>query len=162
MFYDNFERVCKERKSNPSRACLDAGMKVNRPANWKATGALPKQDELERLAKVLKCEVADFFRSETAPPKFHTVYDALAYQSYKDDEAYKSALERMTPPETEVDDDDEEECLVYKGNIYYPDTDEYYVVALMTTLGRRQHHEFMDLVYDFVDERGLDDREERE
>lgn len=161
MFYDNFERVCKERRSNPSRACLDAGMKVNRPANWKATGALPKQDELERLAKVLKCEVADFFRSETAPPKFHTVYDALAYQSCKDDEAYKSALERMTPSETEVD-DDEEECLVYKGHIYYPDTDEYYVVALMTTLGRRQHHEFMDLVYDFVDERGLDDREERE
>lgn len=158
MFYDNFERVCKERKSNPSRACLDAGMKVNRPANWKATGALPKQDELERLAKVLKCEVADFFRSETAPPKFHTVYDALAYQSCKDDEAYKSALERMTPPETEVD-DDEEECLVYKGNIYYPDTDEYYVVALMTTLGRRQRHEFMDLVYDFADERGLDDEE---
>lgn len=161
MFYDNFERVCKERRSNPSRACLDAGMKVNRPANWKATGALPKQDELERLAKVLKCEVADFFRSETAPPKFHTVYDALAYQSCKDDEAYKSALERMTHSETEVD-DDEEECLVYKGHIYYPDTDEYYVVALMTTLGRRQHHEFMDLVYDFVDERGLDDREERE
>lgn len=156
MFYDNFERVCKERKSNPSRVCLDAGLKVNRPANWKATGALPKQDELERLAKVLKCEVADFFRPETAPPKFHTVYDALAYQSCKDAEARDSALE------TEVDDDDVEECLEYDGRIYFPDTDEYYVVALMTSLGRRQHHEFMNLVYDFVDERGLDDREERE
>ena len=158
MFYDNFERVCKERKSNPSRACLDAGMKVNRPANWKATGALPKQDELERLAKVLKCEVADFFRSETAPPKFHTVYDALAYQSCKDDEAYKSALERMTSFETGVA-DEHIGCMSYKGELYFPDTDEVYVVDLMGRLSRRQRHEFMDLVYDFADERGLDDKE---
>lgn len=161
MFYDNFERVCKERKSNPSRACLDAGMKVNRPANWKATGALPKQDELERLAKVLKCEVADFFRPETAPPKFHTVYDALAYQSCKDDEAYKSALERTTSFETGVA-DEHIGCMSYKGELYFPDTDEVYVVDLMGRLSRRQRHEFMDLVYDFVDERGLDDREGRE
>lgn len=161
MFYDNFERVCKERKSNPSRACLDAGMKANRPANWKATGALPKQDELERLAKVLKCEVADFFRSETAPPKFHTVYDALAYQSCKDTEAYNSALERMTSFETGVA-DEYADCMSYKGELFFPDSDEVYVVDLMGRLGRRQRHEFMDLVYDFVDERGLDDREERE
>ena len=162
MFFDNFQRVCDERGVKPGRVCLNIGLSKNASSNWKSNHTIPKEDVLEKLAAELKCEVADFFRPETAPPKFHTVYDALAYQSCKDDEAYKSALERMTPPETEVDDDDEEECLVYKGNIYYPDTDEYYVVALMTTLGRRQHHEFMDLVYDFVDERGLDDREGRE
>ncbi len=61
MFYENFERICRERGLKPSRACIEAGMKANRSANWKTTSALPKQEELYALAGVLSCTVADFF-----------------------------------------------------------------------------------------------------
>lgn len=158
MFFDNFQRVCDERGVKPGRVCLNIGLSKNASSNWKSNHTIPKEDVLEKLAAELKCEVADFFRSETAPPKFHTVYDALAYQSCKDDEAYKSALERMTAPETGVA-DEHIGCMSYKGELYFPDTDEVYVVDLMGRLSRRQRHEFMDLVYDFADERGLDDAE---
>lgn len=158
MFFDNFQRVCDERGVKPGRVCLNIGLSKNASSNWKSNHTIPKEDVLEKLAAELKCEVADFFRPETAPPKFHTVYDALAYQSCKDDEAYKSALERMTAPETGVA-DEHIGCMSYKGELYFPDTDEVYVVDLMGRLSRRQRHEFMDLVYDFVDERGLDDAE---
>ena len=158
MFFDNFQRVCDERGVKPGRVCLNIGLSKNASSNWKSNHTIPKEDVLEKLAAELKCEVADFFRPETAPPKFHTVYDALAYQSCKDDEAYKSALERMTAPETGVA-DEHIGCMSYKGELYFPDTDEVYVVDLMGRLSRRQRHEFMDLVYDFADERGLDDAE---
>ena len=91
MFFDNFQRVCDERGVKPGRVCLNIGLSKNASSNWKSNHTIPKEDVLEKLAAELKCEVADFFRPETAPPKFHTVYDALAYQSCKDDEAYKSA-----------------------------------------------------------------------
>ena len=158
MFFDNFQRVCDERGVKPGRVCLNIGLSKNASSNWKSNHTIPKEDVLEKLAAELKCEVADFFRPETAPPKFHTVYDALAYQSCKDDEAYKSALERTTSFETGVA-DEHIGCMSYKGELYFPDTDEVYVVDLMGRLSRRQRHEFMDLVYDFADERGLDDEE---
>ena len=158
MFFDNFQRVCDERGVKPGRVCLNIGLSKNASSNWKSNHTIPKEDVLEKLAAELKCEVADFFRPETAPPKFHTAYDALAYQSCKDDEAYKSALERTTSFGTGVA-DEHIGCMSYKGELYFPDTDEVYVVDLMGRLSRRQRHEFMDLVYDFADERGLDDEE---
>ena len=121
MFYDNFKRVCEERGTSPSRACMEAGMKANRSSAWKASGALPKQDGLDRLAAVLDCEVADFFRTETK----------ARYRSYEEagaaaDEAERAARASLTE-------------------------DENYVVDLMRSLDRRSFHEFMTLVYDFED-----------
>lgn len=121
MFYDNFKRVCEERGTSPSRACMEAGMKANRSSAWKASGALPKQDELDRLAAVLDCEVADFFRTETK----------ARYRSYEEaraaaDEAERAARASLTE-------------------------DENYVVDLMRSLDRRSFHEFMTTVYDFED-----------
>lgn len=60
MFWDNFSRICSEKETTPSAACIAAGMQKNRPYNWK-NGALPKQDEMNELARVLDCTVADFF-----------------------------------------------------------------------------------------------------
>lgn len=60
MFWENFSRICNERETTVSAACIAAGMTKNRPYNWK-NGSLPKQDEMEALAKVLDCTVADFF-----------------------------------------------------------------------------------------------------
>lgn len=83
MFYDNFERVCAEQRLKPSRACIMAGLKSGRAANWKKSGALPSQEELKLLADVLKCEVADFFRPETK--RIHsTSQDALAAMAMRE------------------------------------------------------------------------------
>lgn len=83
MFFDNFERICHEQHTTPSGACLMAGLDKNRSSNWKKSGALPKQGELQRLADVLKCEVADFFRPETK--RIHsTSQDALAAMAMRE------------------------------------------------------------------------------
>lgn len=64
MFWDNFERICKQASKSPSGVCVAVGIGQNRPSNWKKTGTLPKQDELEKLADYLGCTVADFFKDE--------------------------------------------------------------------------------------------------
>jgi len=61
MFWDNFERICREAGTSPSGACVAVGIGQNRPSNWKKNGTIPKQDELEMLAKHLGCSVSDFF-----------------------------------------------------------------------------------------------------
>jgi len=66
MFWDNFERICREAGTTPSRACVEVDIGQNRPSNWKKSGTLPKQDELEVLAKHLGCTVADFFKDDEA------------------------------------------------------------------------------------------------
>ena len=64
MFWDNFDRICKQAGKSPSGVCVAVGIGQNRPSNWKKTGTLPKQDELELLANYLNCTVADFFKDE--------------------------------------------------------------------------------------------------
>lgn len=64
MFWDNFERLCREAGTTPSGACVAVGIGQNRPSNWKKNGTIPKQDELETLAKHLGCTVADFFKDD--------------------------------------------------------------------------------------------------
>jgi len=64
MFSENFERICEARGLKPGVACTRAGLKQGRAANWKSTGALPKQDELIKLAEVLTCAVSDFFAED--------------------------------------------------------------------------------------------------
>lgn len=66
MFWGNFTRICEENGTNPSSVCLQAGMGKNRPYNWK-TGTLPKQEEMSKLAAVLNCTVADFFKGKDEP-----------------------------------------------------------------------------------------------
>lgn len=61
MFYDNFERLCESRGLSPSRCAMQAGLGRTTPAGWKKLGTIPKQDVLEKLAKVLGCNVHDFF-----------------------------------------------------------------------------------------------------
>lgn len=125
VFYDNFERVCKERGSNPSRACIDAGLGASRAGNWKKSGALPKQNELQALAEVLDCEVADFFREETKA-RYRSVDEALRAK-----EAAEAAAEASLAAELSED--------------------ERYVIDLMRSLSRREFHDFMTAIYDFED-----------
>ena len=83
MFSENFERICKARGIKPGIACVQAGLKQNRAANWKATGALPKQDELAKLAMVLKCRVWEFFMDNEGVP-FSDQVQAMEYWQYLD------------------------------------------------------------------------------
>lgn len=124
MFYDNFERICKERGTNPSRVCIVAGMGASRAANWKKSKALPKQDELARLADALDCEVADFFREKTKA-RYRSAEEAIAAAEAAE------AAERAGLSE-----------------------DEEYVIDLMRSLDRRALHQFMLNVYSFGDEHG--------
>lgn len=154
VFYENFERVCKERNISPSRACIEAGMRANRAANWKTSGALPKQEELQSLADVLNCDVADFFRSRTGA-KFHTAYDALMYQELEEQRRrYAEGL-------TDIDPDPDPMYDVEDTILVEAESDEGYVVSLMHRMSRRQIHDFMELVFDFADRNGLSEEDEK-
>lgn len=61
LFYDNFERICRERGTSPSGACVAIGKNKTTAGNWKRNGTIPAEDILEALADVLGCEVSDFF-----------------------------------------------------------------------------------------------------
>lgn len=127
-------------------------MGASRAGNWKKSGALPKQDELQRLADVLKCDVADFFRSRTGA-KFHTAYDALMYQELEDQR--RRYAEGLTDIDPDLDPmDDVEDTIVVEA-----DSDEGYVVSLMHRMNRRQIHGFMELVFDFADRNGLSEED---
>ncbi len=61
MFFDNYDRLCRDRGSNPSAIASRIGLARSTPASWKANGTIPKQDILDKLAEELGCQVADFF-----------------------------------------------------------------------------------------------------
>lgn len=67
MFYENFERICRERGVSPSGALIAIGENKNKPSNWKKFGTVPKQHDLDRLASYLDCSVADFFEDGRQP-----------------------------------------------------------------------------------------------
>lgn len=65
IFWTNFERICKDRKTFPSRVVRDElGLSGSKVTAWKNTGALPKEEVIVQLAEVLKCSPADFFYTE--------------------------------------------------------------------------------------------------
>lgn len=68
MFFDNFSRLCKERGTSPTAVGQMVGVQKNTVSYWKKNGTLPKQEQLEEMAKILNCSVADFF---SGPSGFH-------------------------------------------------------------------------------------------
>lgn len=62
MFSVNFERICKQRGVSPSAAVIAIGRGKSTASDWKRNGTIPKEAELEALAKYLDCSVADFFQ----------------------------------------------------------------------------------------------------
>lgn len=57
MFYDQFKRVCEEKKKSPSTVALAVGMSKANVTNWK-NGASPKLVTLQRLAEELEVPVS--------------------------------------------------------------------------------------------------------
>lgn len=125
MFWENFDRICRSRGTTPSGACVAVGIGKNRPTNWKKTGALPKQDEMELLANYLACNVADFFTDRT-----HRTYEQMVE-------------EQLATGEWEVA---EHEGL---------DERELEFISVYSLCSKRQRAELMLKVYEFADENGI-------
>ena len=68
MFWDNFERICKERDTTTSRVLKELNLSPSKRTLWKS-GSLPKQDVLKILAQHLNCRVEDFFTEDATTRK---------------------------------------------------------------------------------------------
>lgn len=66
MFFENFARICKERKTSPTVVVSELGMSKNTASYWKKNGNLPNDEQLQELARLLDCEVSDFFAPITS------------------------------------------------------------------------------------------------
>lgn len=62
MFYDNFSNICRKRGTTAYAVTQEMGLSPSTASNWKKNGTIPKQEQLDQLADILGCEVADFFR----------------------------------------------------------------------------------------------------
>lgn len=66
MFFENFARICKEKGTSPTVVVSKLGMSKNTASYWKKNGNLPNDEQLQEMANILNCDVADFFsRSDT-------------------------------------------------------------------------------------------------
>ena len=50
MFYDVFEKLCKDNGTSPSAVCVKLGMSKTTSSFWKRTGNVPKREALEKIA----------------------------------------------------------------------------------------------------------------
>lgn len=89
MFYENFDRLCKERGTSPSAAVVAIGKARTLSAGWKKNHTIPKENELKALAEHLGCNVSDFFKSSE---ELDMVTDRADYKAMKDAGAPEGAF----------------------------------------------------------------------
>lgn len=144
LFYDNFERICRERGTSPSGACVAIGKNKTTAGNWKRNGTIPTEDILLALADVLGCEVADFFDS---PAIDRTARDFLAYYHIVMDKprAELSTAQREIRDAIAHDAEPARSLDEYEADF----------VTIYGELDRRDRLELMALIYDFADEKGV-------
>ena len=68
-FATNFQRICDERGTSPTRVCTELGLSTNKVSLWKK-GGMPKADVLIKISQHLDCDIFDFFEGseEIVPP----------------------------------------------------------------------------------------------
>ena len=137
MFYENFDRICKERKTSASAAALAIGKAKNTAGGWKRNGTIPKEDELIALAKHLHCRVADFFR-EDGQVHFKSREEMLEYWEYV------NSINPLNVDSTFGLSDDE-------GDF----------VNIFRCCNKKQQKELMVLVYQFAEENGSEYEDEQ-
>lgn len=135
MFYENFDRICREQGTSASAAALAIGKAKNTAGGWKRNHTIPKEDELIALAKHLHCRVADFFR-EDGQVHFKSREDMLEYWEY---------VNSINP-------------LAFEAH-QEQDGSESDFAAIYRECTKRQKSELMSLVYRFAEEHGLDPEE---
>lgn len=57
MYYENFEKLCKENKTNPSQVSKATGISTATLTSWKKGAYTPKQDKLQLIADHFKVSV---------------------------------------------------------------------------------------------------------
>ncbi len=66
MFYDNFSRICAASGTSPFAVTQAMGLSPSTASNWKKNGTIPKQEQLETIARILGCSVADLFSDSSS------------------------------------------------------------------------------------------------
>lgn len=66
MYYENFERLCKERGVTASKVSKATGISTATLSNWKKGNYTPKQDKLQKIADYFDVSV-DFLMNGTIP-----------------------------------------------------------------------------------------------
>lgn len=66
MFYERFEKLCRERGYTPSGAVLAIGRSKNLAAKWKNTGATPSAEVLNQLSELFDVSVDFLLGKEDA------------------------------------------------------------------------------------------------
>ena len=127
LFYDNFDAVCRRRKTSANAAALAIGRSKSAASAWKKNGTLPKEYELIKLAEHLNCSVSDFFRMPGEPLS-----------------NYAEMMEGV-PPEAPAH--------VEGGEFDEGEADFLEIYGECT---KRQKSELMALVYRFAEEHGFD------
>lgn len=56
MFWDNFQRICKEKGETPNGVCREIGLSNAVATHWK-NGTLPKADVLIKIAEYLDVSI---------------------------------------------------------------------------------------------------------
>lgn len=137
MFYENFDRICKERKTSASAAARVIGKAKNTAGGWKRNRTIPKEDELIALAKYLHCRVADFFR-EDGQVHFKSREEMIEYWEY-----VNSINPINTNPSFGLDDGESDFVDIYRS------------------CNKRQQAQLMVLVYQFAEENGIEYEDEQ-
>ena len=57
MYYENFEKLCNDNKTNPSRVSKAKGISTATLTSWKKGAYTPKQDKLQLIAHHFKVSV---------------------------------------------------------------------------------------------------------
>jgi transcriptional regulator with XRE-family HTH domain len=68
MFYERFERLCRDRKISPSRAVQEIGFSRALAAKWKHTGDMPRAETLTAIAKYFGITVSELLGEEIEKP----------------------------------------------------------------------------------------------
>ena len=66
MFYDNLVTLCVKHNTTPSRVAIAIGLNKSSASNWKKTGQLPTDVNLQKLADYFSVSV-DFLLNGTQP-----------------------------------------------------------------------------------------------
>lgn len=132
MFYENFDRICKERNTSASAAAKAINKAKNTAGGWKRNGTIPKEDDLIALAKYLHCRVADFFR-EDGQVHFKSREEMVEYWEYV------NSINPLNADPTFGLSDDESDF-----------------VDIFRCCSKRQQKELMVLVYQFAEANGIE------
>ena len=81
MFYDNFDKLCKEKNTSPSAVCIKIGLSKTTSSYWKTSRRIPKRETLEKIAEYLGCSVDYLLGRE------ESTHDMVYEHSYADDDA---------------------------------------------------------------------------